>query len=251
MPLSVQKVLCRKMEQENGVKLSPDLDKIATSSPTQGSDHGIAHPFSHLMENLEGFDDKIYNIQKLGKEKVSRLPYCIRVLLESAVRNCDGFLVTKTDVENILSWDPSANYLKASIDVPFIPARVILQDFTGVPCVVDLAAMRDAMVEMGCDPLKINPKVPVDLVIDHSIQVDKARRCVGFARLCVNFRVLVTLTVEPVDAEVGRPIVVCHRLSACCASARMQQPTTRRWRCTATRSVLPSSNGQQIRFREC
>lgn len=137
------------------------------------------HPFAHLLEDLNGFTDKIYNIQKLGKDRVCRLPHCIRVLLESAVRNCDGFLVTEDDVERILSWDPSINPKTAKstkpLDVPFIPARVILQDFTGVPCVVDLAAMRDAMVELGCDPLKINPKVPVDLIIDHSVQVDKAR----------------------------------------------------------------------------
>lgn len=153
-----------------------------TGHASQSLAHENAHPFAHLLEDLNGFKDKIYNIQKLGKDKVCRLPHCIRVLLESAVRNCDGFLVTEGDVERILSWDPSINPKTSKnakpLDVPFIPARVILQDFTGVPCVVDLAAMRDAMVELGCDPLKINPKVPVDLIIDHSVQVDKARRCV-------------------------------------------------------------------------
>ncbi|OEH77656.1 putative aconitate hydratase [Cyclospora cayetanensis] len=149
---------------------------IAGSSAAQ---RASLHPFAHLLEQLNGFDEKIYAIQKLGKDKVCRLPHCIRVLLESAVRNCDGFLVTEADVERILSWDPSINPKTSKnapvLDVAFIPARVILQDFTGVPCVVDLAAMRDAMVELGCDPLKINPKVPVDLIIDHSVQVDKAR----------------------------------------------------------------------------
>lgn len=142
--------------------------------------NGGANPYAHLLERLHGFDENIYNIQTLGKEKVSRLPHCIRVLLESAVRNCDGFLVTEVDVERILEWDTlvnkKTNRNTGPLDVPFIPARVILQDFTGVPCVVDLAAMRDAMVKLGSDPLKINPKVPVDLVIDHSVQVDKARR---------------------------------------------------------------------------
>ncbi|CDI78506.1 Aconitate hydratase 1 family protein, related [Eimeria acervulina] len=141
--------------------------------------NGGANPYAHLLERLHGFDENIYNIQTLGKEKVSRLPHCIRVLLESAVRNCDGFLVTEVDVERILEWDTlvnkKTNRNTGPLDVPFIPARVILQDFTGVPCVVDLAAMRDAMVKLGSDPLKINPKVPVDLVIDHSVQVDKAR----------------------------------------------------------------------------
>ncbi|CDI83749.1 aconitate hydratase, putative [Eimeria praecox] len=140
---------------------------------------GIAHPYAHLLERLNGFDENIYNIRRLGEDKVCRLPHCIRVLLESAVRNCDGFLVTKADVERILEWDtltnPKTSNNTVPLDVPFIPARVILQDFTGVPCVVDLAAMRDAMVKLGSDPLKINPRVPVDLVIDHSIQVDRAR----------------------------------------------------------------------------
>ncbi|CDJ64604.1 aconitate hydratase, putative [Eimeria necatrix] len=148
---------------------------IASNSRPDGK--AAAHPYAHLLETLSGFEEKIYNIQKLGKDEVCRLPYCIRVLLESAVRNCDGFLVTEADVEGILKWGSSFNAKEdtVQVDVPFIPARVILQDFTGVPCVVDLAAMRDAMKELGCDPLKINPRVPVDLIVDHSVQVDKAR----------------------------------------------------------------------------
>lgn len=149
---------------------------IASNSRPDGK--AAAHPYAHLLETLSGFEEKIYNIQKLGKDEVCRLPYCIRVLLESAVRNCDGFLVTEADVEGILKWGSSFNAKEdtVQVDVPFIPARVILQDFTGVPCVVDLAAMRDAMKELGCDPLKINPRIPVDLIVDHSVQVDKARR---------------------------------------------------------------------------
>ncbi len=98
----------------------------------------------------------------------SALPYSIRVLLEGALRNCDGFLVTKEDVISIAQWQADGE----RSEIPFIPSRVILQDFTGVPAVVDLAALRDAMVEMGGDPTKVNPQVPVDLVIDHSVQVD-------------------------------------------------------------------------------
>jgi aconitate hydratase len=101
-----------------------------------------------------------------------RLPYSIRILLESALRNCDNFEILEKDVETILNWESSS---KADLEVPFKPARVILQDFTGVPAVVDLAAMRDAMQRLGGDPQKINPLVPVDLVIDHSVQVDKSR----------------------------------------------------------------------------
>lgn len=86
------------------------------------------------------------------------------------MRNCDDFNVKQQDVENILDWKNTSNN---SIEIPFKPSRVLLQDFTGVPAVVDLAAMRDAMERLGGDPNKINPLVPVDLVIDHSVQVDK------------------------------------------------------------------------------
>jgi aconitate hydratase len=98
----------------------------------------------------------------------STLPYSVRVLLEGALRNLDGFLIRDDDVRNIASW--TANGERG--EIPFRPSRVILQDFTGVPAVVDLAALRDAMVEMGGDPERVNPQVPVDLVIDHSVQVD-------------------------------------------------------------------------------
>jgi len=96
------------------------------------------------------------------------LPYSIRVLLEGALRNCDGFLIREEDVKAIAGWQADGE----RGEIPFRPSRVILQDFTGVPAVVDLAALRDAMVQMGGDPEKVNPQVPVDLVIDHSVQVD-------------------------------------------------------------------------------
>ena len=99
---------------------------------------------------------------------ISTLPFSIRILLESCLRNVDGFQVTKEDVIQIAQWQPNAE----RGEMPFKPGRVILQDFTGVPAVVDLAALRSAMQRMGGDPKKINPQVPVDLVIDHSVQVD-------------------------------------------------------------------------------
>ncbi|RNF05489.1 cytosolic aconitase [Trypanosoma rangeli] len=99
------------------------------------------------------------------------LPFSIRVLLESAVRNCDEFDITSKTVENILDWSETSH---KNIEIPFKPARVVLQDFTGVPCVVDLAAMRDATERLGGDINKINPQIPVELVVDHSVQVDKA-----------------------------------------------------------------------------
>jgi len=114
----------------------------------------------------------IYRLAKLeeaGLGNVAALPYSIRVLLESLLRNCDGYEVTEEDVQALAGWQAMA---PAQVEIPFKPARVVLQDFTGVPCVVDLAAMRGAMERLGGDPKKINPLVPVDLVIDHSVQVD-------------------------------------------------------------------------------
>ncbi len=102
---------------------------------------------------------------------LDRLPFSIRILLEAVLRNCDGYLVTEDDVRHVAAWAPTPGHGGGG-EFPFLPARVILQDFTGVPCVVDLAAMRDAVKRLGGDPKKINPLVPVDLVIDHSVQVD-------------------------------------------------------------------------------
>jgi aconitate hydratase len=109
---------------------------------------------------------------------VARLPYSMKVLLENVLRLEDGSSVTAADVEAIASWDAAA---EPSIEIPFQPARVLMQDFTGVPAVVDLAAMRDAMAEIGGDPEKINPLVDVDLVIDHSVQVDAFGNARAFA----------------------------------------------------------------------
>jgi len=113
----------------------------------------------------------IYSLRALeeqGVTKLARLPYCIRVLLENIVRNEDGVSFKAADAEYVGKWDSTV----AAQDVNMMPARVLLQDFTGVPCVVDLAAMRDALAAMGADPKKANPLIPVDLVIDHSVQVD-------------------------------------------------------------------------------
>ena len=108
-------------------------------------------------------------LQEQGLGTVDRLPYSIRVLLENVLRHHDGRVVTDQHVTALAGWQPRR---ERSPEVPFLPARVLLQDFTGVPCVVDLAAMRSAMARLGGDPKRINPLVPVDLVIDHSVQVD-------------------------------------------------------------------------------
>ena len=114
----------------------------------------------------------LYRLRALddaGVTNTARLPYCLRTILEALLRTCDGYEVTEADVRNLATWEAAK---PAAVEVPFKPARVVLQDFTGVPCVVDLAAMRAAMQRLGGDANKINPLVPVDLVIDHSVQVD-------------------------------------------------------------------------------
>jgi aconitate hydratase len=109
-------------------------------------------------------------LERQGLGDVSRMPYSIKVLLEALLRHEDGDIVTASDVRKLAAYDPAR---PAQDEVPFMPARVVLQDFTGVPAVVDLAALRSAMHRMGGDPARINPQVPVDLVIDHSVQVDE------------------------------------------------------------------------------
>ena len=133
------------------------------------------------MSSLDSFDARstlevsgrsyeIYRLDALQRRfDVARLPYSIKVLLENVLRLEDGSSATAADIEAIASWDAAA---EPSAEIPYQPARVLMQDFTGVPAVVDLAAMRDAMAEIGGDPEKINPLVDVDLVIDHSVQVD-------------------------------------------------------------------------------
>jgi aconitate hydratase len=113
----------------------------------------------------------IYRLDKLEKDgltKLDRLPFCIRMLLESLLRQCNEREVTRQDVQNVAAWAPAGE--RAAM--PYIPARVVMQDFSGVPAVVDLAAMRSAVARLGGDPAKVNPVVPVDLIVDHSVQVD-------------------------------------------------------------------------------
>jgi aconitate hydratase len=112
---------------------------------------------------------EIFSLAALPKDKVARLPYSLKVLLENMLRHEDGVNVTRADIQAVLDWEPQAT---PSHEISFTPARVILQDFTGVPCVVDLAAMREAILRLGGDPDKVNPLAPVELVIDHSVQVD-------------------------------------------------------------------------------
>jgi aconitate hydratase len=113
-----------------------------------------------------------YRLDQLEKDsltKLDKLPFSIRVMLEGLLRQCDDKEITQEDVRNLAAWKPNT---KNRPSMPFRPGRVVMQDFTGVPAVVDLAAMRSAMARLGGDPKKINPHVPVDLIVDHSVQVD-------------------------------------------------------------------------------
>src|ERR1700681_2977543 len=115
---------------------------------------------------------QIYSLEALEKAHVapiSRIPYSIKILLENLLRSEDGRTVRHTDIEYVAKWNLSGQ----AKEINFRPARILLQDFTGVPCVVDLAAMRDALRAMGSDPKLANPLIPADLVIDHSVQVDQ------------------------------------------------------------------------------
>src|SRR5579863_9484720 len=113
---------------------------------------------------------EILSLAALKSQNVDRLPFSLKILLENLLRFEDGVNVTRGDIEALLKWDPKA---LPSHEIAFTPARVIMQDFTGVPCIVDLAAMREAIVRLGGDPQRVNPLAPAELVIDHSVQVDE------------------------------------------------------------------------------
>ncbi len=134
----------------------------------------------NLPDSLGAFDTlktpqgpfRFASLKRLAMMKVGqveRLPFSVKILLEALLRSVDGFRVTEADVKNLTQWDPKS---PSPIQIPFMPGRVILQDFTGVPCLVDLAALRSALSQAGGDPKGINPLIPCDLVIDHSVQVD-------------------------------------------------------------------------------
>src|SRR5881296_1510577 len=118
-------------------------------------------------------------LEKAGLGPISRLPVSIRIVLESILRNCDGKKVTEANVRSLARWAPKATRTE---EIPFVVARIVLQDFTGVPLLVDLAAMRSAASRLGQNPKIIEPLVPVDLVVDHSVQVDFAGGADSLAR---------------------------------------------------------------------
>jgi len=133
----------------------------------------VTDPFAaQATLSTKAGDVKYFRLGRLAEQglgDLDRLPFSIKVLLESALRNADNFEVNEDDVNGLAAWRAEK---PNPVELPFKPARVILQDFTGVPAVVDLAAMRSAMKKAGGDPHKINPLLPAELVIDHSVQVD-------------------------------------------------------------------------------
>ena len=153
-------------------------------------------------------------LEKAGFD-LTRIPFSIKILLENLLRFEDGSTVKRSDIEYVAKWDTKAD----AQEINFRPARVVLQDFTGVPCVVDLAAMRDALAKLGADPKKANPLVPVDLVIDHSVQVDHfgttdAFRSERAARIPAQSGALCVPALGPV--RVSRISAPCRRIRASC-----------------------------------
>src|SRR6266542_3514001 len=124
-----------------------------------------------LGNGEQGYFYSLPALEKAGVGAISTLPISIRLVLESVLRNCDGRKVTEANVKALANWAPKAERTE---EIPFVVARIVLQDFTGVPLLVDLAAMRSAVAKMGRNPKIIEPLVPVDLVVDHSVQVDFA-----------------------------------------------------------------------------
>ena len=134
----------------------------------------MAHAFTETLQSFKagrGVEGKFYSLPALAHQfpNVKRLPVSMRIVLESVLRNCDGKKITAEHVRQVANWFPNAD---RSTEIPLVVARVILQDFTGVPLLADLAAMRSAAQRLGKDPGRVEPLVPVDLVVDHSVMVD-------------------------------------------------------------------------------
>ena len=192
LPYSMKILLENLLRHEDGVDVTAkEIEAVAKWDPTAEPDTEIAFmPSRVLLQDFTGVQEtcmkdsfatrdtlevngKQYQIANLGKfskqHDIAHLPYSMKILLENLLRHEDGVDVTAKEIEAVAKWDPTA---EPDTEIAFMPSRVLLQDFTGVPCVVDLAAMRDAMVKLGGDPNAINPLSPAELVIDHSVQVD-------------------------------------------------------------------------------
>ncbi len=134
----------------------------------------MSHAFGSTVQTFKissGKTGQFYSLPALSQQfpNINRLPVSLRIVLESVLRNCDGKKITPAHVAQLAQWQPNAD---RSDEIPFVVSRVVLQDFTGVPLLADLAAMRSTAERLGLDPARIEPLVPVDLVVDHSIRVD-------------------------------------------------------------------------------
>ncbi|RZJ15590.1 MAG: aconitate hydratase [Acidovorax sp.] len=150
--------------------MAPSPKLPATPSPSRPPRHAFADTLKSFR-TASGTEGKLYSLPALARQfpQIKRLPVSLRIVLESVLRNCDGRKVTAEHVQQLAHWLPNA---ERKDEIPFVVSRVVLQDFTGVPLLADLAAMRSVAVRLGKDPKKIEPLVPVDLVVDHSIMVD-------------------------------------------------------------------------------
>src|ERR1700682_4592943 len=157
------------------VRTTPERNN-SVMSPASKNSFGTRETLQVDGEGYEIF--RLSVLEKKGVGHVGKLPFSLRVLLENLLRQEDERFVHAKDIEALAGWDPNAATQK---EISFMPARVLLQDFTGVPCVVDLAAMREAVRNLGGDPKKVNPLLPAELVIDHSVQVDKSGSDMAFA----------------------------------------------------------------------
>ncbi len=189
-------------------------------------------------------------LEKAGFKNVSKLPVSLKVLLENLLRQEDNHHVGKGDIEALANWNPTA---KQDKEIAFMPARVLMQDLTGVPAVVDLAAMREAMRKLGGDPKKINPLAPVDLVIDHSVQVDYFGTPDAFQK---NSEIEFQRNVERyafLRWGRGRSIIFASSRRIPASATRLILNTWRRWcsgrRKTGRLSLIPTRWWERIRTR--
>ena len=170
VPVDEQAVVAARNRRRDGYScrlFHPDLNHALVTMTAANNPFGTRAVLSLGAERAAVY--RLGELARQGLTSLEHLPYSIRVLLENALRHCGRGVVTEDHVRHLAGWTPK---VAGSREIPFMPARVVLQDFTGVPCVVDLAAMRDAMARMVGNPDQINPVVPCDLVIDHSVQVD-------------------------------------------------------------------------------
>ncbi|CAL5321614.1 unnamed protein product [Camellia sinensis] len=190
---------------------SPASLSSSEGSPQWSSEHAFKGILTGLPKPGGGESGKFYSLPALNDPRIDMLPYSIRILLESAIRNCDNFQVTKEDVEKIIDWE---NISLKQVEIPFKPACVLLQDFTGVPALVDLACMRDSMNKLGSDSNKINPLFQVDVArsenaVQANMELEFQRNKERFAFLKWGSNAFQNLLVVPPGSVVNLEYLGC------------------------------------------